>query len=247
MTDDADADSKLPAPFKRSGTFYKGRSLSTDEERTRARALIVDGTIWFGAPSEFNDPFEFSPVVARERFGDVFACAEEIEANSRLALKHFSEAYRVCCFSAAFNDRALWSHYAANHTGIFLAYDGRHPVFDDARPVRYRRARRVLDRKSQSRDEQIGAVMYSKGWSWRYEREWRIVAPHSAPTQPMRFQISPLCGVVRGMNTDSKTWALVEAWIAESGRDLDTFRAVQNPRDFAVGLLRTGQARRRRV
>lgn len=239
-----DSGTELLRPASRPSRFYRGRQLVTIDDLKRVKDMIIDGTLWFSPPSAFNDPFEFSPVVAQEREGDAFANSDEIEAESRLAFEFFSKLYRVCCFSADFRDPALWSHYARDHTGIFLIYDGGHPLFDDAVQVRYLLRRPLLDRRSQSRDEQIASVMYCKGLSWCYEKEWRIVAPSEESTQPMTFSNSPLCGVVRGLRTDPAIWAMVEAWITESKRCLQVFAAVRNPEDFAVGLREIGSTLR---
>ena len=45
--------------------LYKYRSLEGDA-RERTRRIIADNALWFSAPTDFNDPFDCSPVLSMQ-------------------------------------------------------------------------------------------------------------------------------------------------------------------------------------
>lgn len=96
----------------------------------------------------------------------------------------------VLCLSARPDISALWAHYAANHTGLVIQFNTKHPFFGSyvpkkkwfrdhyelfqLRPVKYAAAVPPL----QATPEQtLERIIFTKGRDWSYEQEWRVCRP----------------------------------------------------------------------
>ena len=90
----------------------------------------------------------------------------------------------------------MWSFYADNHRGICLCFDPQHPFFAKARRVNY-----VDDpNKIPEPTDDIAAndpLLYTKGDSWKWQHEWRIVLPGENP-RCISFPRESLKAVVLG-------------------------------------------------
>jgi hypothetical protein len=95
----------------------------------------------------------------------------------------------VVCLSARPDDITMWSHYAANHTGIAIGLDplGLSGVVDvwAFAPVMYCRTRpKVPSKAFASREEGFSAMrttFLTKSLEWAYEREWRMLINLKSP------------------------------------------------------------------
>ena len=90
----------------------------------------------------------------------------------------------VCCFSSAYDNPLLWSHYGDQHKGICIGYG-----LDRDPPPHLRRvvyggnrlimtstvAKAVLHGDAAAKDQIEQNMLLRKAAPWRYEREWRIV------------------------------------------------------------------------
>ncbi|MHB8880381.1 MAG: DUF2971 domain-containing protein [Thermodesulfovibrionales bacterium] len=65
----------------------------------------------------------------------------------------------------------MWSHYAHNHTGYVIGFDGDHEYFGKSvSPVIYTDERPFVD---PTRSKQSGNLFYTKSKDWAYEEEYR--------------------------------------------------------------------------
>ena len=106
-----------------------------------------------------NDPFELW-------------CSDQRDRRMRFALQNWkremSKRYGLVCFSAAWQNPLLWSHYADRHRGICLGFD----VPDNAAtPVKYIDARTPL--RLPLTDAAMRTILFTKFVGWSYEEEWR--------------------------------------------------------------------------
>lgn len=87
-------------------------------------------------------------------------------------IQHMADTVQGCLsLSATATNILMWSHYATNHTGYFLAFDASHEYFGKSvAPVEYTN-RRPLHHPF--RDYHSGEILYTKSPDWSYEQEYR--------------------------------------------------------------------------
>lgn len=121
--------------------------------------------------NDLNDPFEFFAVTNRLKTG---AYARSLEEK---AAAH--EQYGIICLSADWRCSSLWGHYAEKHHGVCFGFNvPRSLPFE----VRYRRRRieeKGLPPPLPGVPADVQTKLNIKSIDWRYEKEWRIVAPLS--------------------------------------------------------------------
>jgi hypothetical protein len=117
--------------------------------------------------NDLNDPFEFMCVDMRDH---------EIRQAIKETLSELSEETGILCFSRAWSNPVLWSHYGDKHKGLCLGFD----VPDEAViPVNYEPKRLKIDikqdlKKDQSGETMMRRILSTKFEDWRYEDEFRI-------------------------------------------------------------------------
>lgn len=149
----------------------------------------------FTQPSAFNDPFEFLPVHdfqekgmrewAQERhewgyfegvpIEDLLREVDALAAAFQNAFMTDFDFVGVLCLSEVWDNILMWSHYAANHGGFVVGFDGDHPTFKNdftlCGPVKYRDQRVRRKPKGKVWPQQM---IFTKSKLWRYEKEWRF-------------------------------------------------------------------------
>ena len=82
----------------------------------------------------------------------------------------------ILCLSNTNSNILLWSHYAANHTGVCLGFAATNytPFFGSAQKVKYSRAYPAIDVTSEDHEELAESLLLTKSEDWQYEKEWRI-------------------------------------------------------------------------
>lgn len=102
--------------------FWKFRGIDK-----RFEQLLVDKTLWFSAPENFNDPFDCQvnieqtfAAIRDELRGhldtDFAAMVAHIEGHVR------STRYAYLCMCKIWNQTLMWSHYGNNHRGAALGF-----------------------------------------------------------------------------------------------------------------------------
>jgi hypothetical protein len=140
---------------------------------------------------ELNDPFELCPVYNSE----AGASQKHIDLHKRTWRQGMAKDYGIISFSAVSYDPVLWSHYAAQHTGVALEF---HPSGMPYKllPVEYEKDRVVLDLHVNSSNEEkqqaLERVIRTKYKSWGYESEYRLLVPLSECTPRHGFYFKPI-------------------------------------------------------
>lgn len=117
--------------------------------------------------NELNDPFEFMSVDTRDL---------EIRKAFKETLTELSERTGVLCFSRAWHNPVLWSHYGDKHKGVCLGVD----IPDETvMPVAYEPKRLKIDKTRDLKKGEIGEgtmhrILTTKFADWRYEDEVRV-------------------------------------------------------------------------
>ena len=119
--------------------------------------------------TDMNDPFELLAISLEDR-----------EARPTIVKwrDEMSPVAKVLCFSTAWSNPVLWSHYAEKHYGIALGFD----VPDQfALPVTYESDRLQIDLTSfrtstdAERKEMVRSLLLTKFAAWSYEGEVRVL------------------------------------------------------------------------
>lgn len=180
--------------------LYKYIPVDSDERIDRFKRLL-SGWLYFSSPLYFNDPFEMSPVLmapGRDDFKKTlrsmgidhkyFSKSARDKILGRIAStladrtehavsKEWLESIGVACFGTEYTDLLMWAHYAANHTGLCLAFDSSYAPFSAVRAVHYTAERPQISSVSfvQEDEQLVKSVLLHKSPHWAYEKEWRAV------------------------------------------------------------------------
>jgi len=123
---------------------------------------------------DLNDPFEFM-------------CADmsdsEIRKAFRETLSGLSERRGILCFSRAWDNPVLWSHYGDKHKGICLGFDISEKML---MPVGYEPKRLKIDKTRDLTPGKIGEetmlrILATKFSDWHYEDEVRVFVSLDKP------------------------------------------------------------------
>jgi hypothetical protein len=87
----------------------------------------------------------------------------------------------VLCLSERPDNLLMWSHYADQHRGLLLGFDGRHPFFEQRQSPddEFHHVRRVRYAVERPRTTALGLLgphtLLTKSEEWQYEQEWRML------------------------------------------------------------------------
>jgi hypothetical protein len=242
--------------------LYKYRSLR-GRLKAFARDLIVNQQLYFPAPPELNDPFEFRPVinltvtkaqenaylkgVVQRMEGDKNR-AERRRKERQLAASAnrnaLAQSYRmtmdkigVFSMSAKPLDLLMWPHYADNHTGICVQFDlwALVEIQHAPMPVTYSRERPVSNPMLEGPDEMLNKTALTKGLPWAYEDEWRLILNRRGG-ELVRFEQPIVSGVILGARINSDDRDEVLGWVRDTGRSVDVYQARFHDRDYALEI-----------
>lgn len=186
---------------------YRYRAFNED----RLSDILVNSRLYLASPATFNDPFEMSPVVTfdgppnekRDALDKRIRALEPslggvrrrekvnaLMSDQGLLLKTMRDSLRANCYEsgvASFaddpTDILMWSHYAAQHTGVCIQFQvaGSPSRLLAAVSVKYSdkypEINWIEDTAAQLRE-----IVFTKSLHWRYERERRIFCPGCAGT-----------------------------------------------------------------
>ena len=125
---------------------------------------------------------------------------EEAEAESwllvveveRELLKYYERG--VCCFSKAYLNPLLWSHYGDQHQGICIGYGLERNPIPQLDKVVYGGERSIktsslihafIDNNEQAKAELDRDVLLRKAKGWEYEDEWRLIGKQGVQDSPL--------------------------------------------------------------
>jgi hypothetical protein len=146
----------------------------------------------------------------------------------------------VLSLATHWDNPLMWSHYADEHRGICVEFDTRDHRCDRLEPVTYSSTRFLLVsdllewqlNKSQEAERKINKqFFFAKAPQWRYEKEWRAIAPkHGVDDAPFRIS-----AIYLGCRCDSSVQRAVVRLLADE-RDKVRFFGVWSKDDgFRLG------------
>ena len=252
--------------------LYRYTRFAPDDSQSveRLRNIIVDSQLWLASPLDFNDPFDMTAAIVFEGTDDqrhgfvdstversvpgmapmeksrlvdaILADAQEVQSRLRQAFHCRMSQVGVVCFGRDPRSVLMWSHYAANHTGIALQFEPVRDVLElaSAVPVSYADSYPVLNWLD-GLEGGIRLTLRQKHRAWAYEGEFRCLRIRDAHTQ-LHFDARALTGVILGCRATEHTEQAVRLLLAEraarSAPALAVYRAEQHPRDYRLVLRR---------
>ncbi len=127
--------------------------------------------------------------------------------------------YRVICFSAAYNNLIMWSHYSKNHTGILIGFDTDLIIANEEQKLsEFVDNVEYLDTmieipanfmvlSAEEREKIVTKNTYRKYTDWKYEDEYRALVEFDHTENKRYVDIAPkaIFEVVLGWHCDLDT------------------------------------------
>jgi hypothetical protein len=151
----------------------------------------------------------------------------------------------VCCFTEDPLNILMWSHYAANHSGVCLRFRHRSSadLSEHCFPVQYRRTVWACRSKPDDAPAQARALIRSvliKSTVWEYEREWRLVSFESGKSH---FDPGDLNGVILGVRiSDEDRRRVVSELERKDYAHVEVLQVYQHPLKYTLRILRKSEA-----
>jgi hypothetical protein len=195
---------------------------------------LREGKIHCADPDKLNDPWDCKPFFFKR--SDASGPAESWDSLS-LGLQGEIAKRRIYCLAEDPLSTLMWSHYAADHTGICLEFHLSNFLFMKVRGVVY--------------DEQFPAIVpneffdraldmiLTKAKCWEYEREFRLIGgPHFQEGEPLKtyddfFKLPPLAlmSVIVGCRGD---YDAVQKVVNANAPSLRVTRIVRAPNEYKL-------------
>lgn len=146
-----------------------------------------------------------------------------------------SEGVGVYCVSAKYDDILMWSHYADDHKGICLEFDGEAELMAHAQKVKYSQKRVPIMAYYDDKETSMTKALLTKSLQWAYEEEWRLINYKKGPGT-VEFKPESLTGIVLGALASANTVAEVERWAKARSHPLDIYQASLSNTDYSLDI-----------
>lgn len=176
--------------------------------------IIRDNSIKYGAPNEFNDPFECMSIIGISSLntvkkqidklsrdtdktysdGAVLRAYDEIVSHSLNSYRTKSLAkYGILCLSGIWDDILMWAHYSNDHKGIIAVFQfyKDHNFYERMMKVQYVRGISYFEMEHANCEKKIWESFSTKDLIWEYENEYRVINSPSTPNIYDRNGIKP--------------------------------------------------------
>jgi hypothetical protein len=175
------------------------------------KVLSGESIMFSCPPVDFNDPFEFRPIVQYSDQAEAHANyrrllmkegMNSIEARLRAdtIVERFGtdglpfhemasytsvvSKWGALCLTSSPTSLLMWAHYARDHKGVCIGFRAEAPPFDHALRVRYRDEYPIMDfsvRDDRRHYANVENALLVKSKCWSYEKEWRILKTTWSP------------------------------------------------------------------
>lgn len=187
--------------------------------------LLVNGEFYLATREQLNDPMDSSFTITHEDYRRLYL--ERYPSLKDESKTYLSEAFfnwqteagkldfvfqdlgiekkeeRITCFSEDGNNPLMWSHYAANNTGVCLK-------FDLEKDSRFRESLTPITYLDQliaiKNNDDVLRCASTKLKYWQQEKEWRIVNK----AVKFSFEKDSLIEIVLGANVPDSVYSWLE-------------------------------------
>ena len=244
-------------------SLFRYRSLSA-----YSLGELVNQTMWYSNPSTFNDPFDCALTIDRRKFEESFQHAVSVGIERGTIRPDLPDAMRIptederqlflkirqllrqaagklglCCFSEDPRSILMWAHYANDHKGFCVEYSSAEGTMlsKEVSSVIYSAKIPSLSISDLSRDKSAQTVELlwrTKSTCWRYEKEWRALAPDGGRIYPAR---APIMAIIFGERMPEQDRELIRQAL-RSQPQVKFKEAYVHENKFAMRLRRAGGA-----
>ncbi len=249
--------------MRRPTKFYKYRSLDGSGAKY-VEESVFQHKFFFDSPNNFNDPFDCLPRFSFEgtklsrieyltqwfkhveRVSDKEARLRALEmeiTGQKPDLDYLFDMYRagpvtklpMYCVSEVCDNILMWSHYASNHTGVCLEFDGTCSVFKDAHQVSYEDERVLVDMGAPVDPIIVANSAVVKSRDWGYEKEWRVI--ETGKTAGIRdWPETALKAVILGDRITPENRKRVQGWVRGRKPEIALRQATISRSTFKVDI-----------
>jgi len=229
-------------------------SLSTTEEMSKIPQLenfpwlkdwmfqTINEKVGFIESDFFEMLNAFMPVI-----GESFA-----KASSKISILSLTEDR---------NNLLMWSHYAAQHTGIVIGFKSDHHFINHKlhdndelrhpRPVSYSKSRPKINfsEKYMQLDDIFSQFFLTKSREWNYEKEWRVIEASSSASENFNLNNGEtvylfdaphdaICEVIIGARASDHTKIVIPVMLRlnPSLHHVKLYKARLNPEEFGLSF-----------
>ena len=172
--------------------------------------------------------------------------------------KGFNENIGVLALTEKPDNLLMWAHYAQNHKGFVIEFDGDHEYFhkqlSSSDELRYLRKVRYSDKRPNIRLstlEEATDIFLTKSKEWEYEQEWRIMRPLRDATETINvngeaihlFSFPPDCvtGIIFGCRTQPRLRQEISEYLSgeKEYAHLDKYEAILDEKEFKLNIVPT--------
>lgn len=180
--------------------------------------LIMDAKVACGDPT--RDPRHESVSIAMQN-----------ELSRRISLAG------IYCATEKNDNLLMWSHYADNHKGVCLEFDGESSVFREAMKVIYEKERPVINTlRSSDLHITMSKALITKSIDWEYEGEWRIIRQVDG-VGILNIRPDSLTGIVFGAACDPNTITAISNANSARLNPVPLYKAVADERHFSLSIV----------
>lgn len=165
-----------------------------------------------------------------------------------LDMQDSTDSIYVLCLTESYKNLLMWSHYAANHTGIVLGFESKSNTsyFNAAQPINYISKREVpikIEDHIFKTQEEVKEVMFqrslfTKSSHWAYEQEQRIIKSGSngdlADYEFIPFQIDELTCVYFGFQMETIHQSKIAELIRIKYPNVEMFHLTPDENEFKL-------------
>jgi len=240
----------------------------TDIEKVRK--TILNHELWFASPNTFNDPFDCFPSIigsgtkkeklkfmhetlkrnfpeksrreireiAKKRMSEGLSLQESFDG---VDLREKFEIHKVFCLSETKKSILMWSHYANNHKGICLGFEGmeKHSIFGMAQKVNYNEELLTINWLTDDFYNQIPKKLiqafFEKSEHWKYEKERRILHPNNRSMDT--YKPGELKQIILGAEISDNDREHVMSWHDQLIHKPELLQARLHPRKYEMEII----------
>lgn len=166
-----------------------------------------------------------------------------VDHNSQEAIQNIQEKHTelirnkigVLCLSTKPDNILMWSHYANDHRGICLIFDGYYEFFALAQKVEYPPLRRAINPFRDAPEIQMAASVLHKYQKWEYENEWRIVDINKGYGS-CNYPEKSLIGLIFGASISPENEEIVRGWVIKHRPGLSLYRATPSKSTYELSI-----------
>jgi Protein of unknown function (DUF2971) len=163
----------------------------------------------------------------------------------------FSEKWRLICGSCIPESILMWTHYAANHSGIVLEFDTEEPPFSKLGKYIFRvtysekKPNYVYSNKERDFQKQLFTVATTKAVAWEYEQEIRVIVVASRTALRLKQYLPVTAGSIKGVYLGCRASPDIRAGIRAAlnrmhFRHVRLIQAELDPAEYALTFSHVG-------